>query len=540
MLLLEKSPLGVPARSSKSIKNLLGGRKLIIASNRGPVEHYVKDGELKAKRGGGGVVTALSAVAEHAEVVWIASAMTDGDRLVADGLTPTVPGAPDGVCLGTRFVTVPDHVYHNYYNVFSNPVLWFVQHQMTDRLGRSISAAELQSAWTEGYEAANRAFADAVVREIVRAAGRSIVMLHDYHLYRVAKHVRQQAPGAVLQHFVHIPWPAPGHWQYLPPAYRARILEGLCANDVVGFQTNRSLKNFLMSCQAFLPESKVDFIRGEIVYRGHTVKGRVYPISIDNAQVRRIAESPLAALYLERLRPLCGEHTIVRVDRVDPSKNIVRGFQAFDLLLARNSELVGRVKFLCFLVPSRGEICEYRDYAQEVLSLAAAINAKYGTDRWRPIELFYENNYEQALAGLQLYDVLLVNPIQDGMNLVAKEGALLNRKAGVIVLSDQAGAHEQLRGGVLSVDPLDVEGTAEAIRTALTMPFGARRERAAFLRNVVESYDITSWLRSQIEDLSPYFTPRPLAVGSGSSYATVVGSQTAPFGVPLAPRQGRI
>lgn len=502
-----------PARClhSDPIRDTLVTRRLIVASNRGPVEHRFEDGAIVKKRGSGGVVTALSAVADYAPVTWIASAMTDGDRLVARmGIADCGAAADSRRTLSTRFVMPPAQAYDKYYNVFCNPILWFIQHGLVDMLDGNRNLEDIDDAWLQGYVPVNRAFARAIVAEAARCLTLPVVMLHDYHLYLVARYVRRMMPNIVLHHFVHIPWPEPQLWHWLPSAQRSQILEGLCANDIIGFQTHRSLRNFLSSCRAFLRGAEVDFDEEQVRYQGHVARVRVYPITIDTERVLKTAQSPATLRHVERLRPLCGEHTLVRVDRLDPSKNIVRGFEAFDLLLARNKELIGKVKFLNFLVPCRNDIPEYQRYKDRALSLARAINDKYSTNGWRPIEVYYENNYEQALAGMQLYDVLVVNPVQDGMNLVVKEAALVNTKDGATVLSDQAGAYERLRSGVLPIDPLNVDQTADALYLALAMPAEMRRRRASVLRHLVEADDISSWLRDQFDDLRPLLSPRAI------------------------------
>ena len=207
----------------------------------------------------------------------------------------------------------------------------------------------------------------------------------------------------------------------------------------------------------------------------------------------------------------------MRVDRVDPSKNIVAGFRAFGLLLERHPELIGQAKFLAFLVPSRTGIPEYRRCTGEVFAAIRDINSRYQQEDWRPIELFYENNYLQALAGMSLYDVLLVNPLADGMNLVSKEGPIVNEHDGVLVLSRGAGSHGELAEGAVSVDPLDIEGTAEGLASALSMPEAERRARAEQLRQTIERNDLSVWLRSQLEDLRSIALERSICSLAGAA-----------------------
>jgi trehalose 6-phosphate synthase len=190
---------------------------------------------------------------------------------------------------------------------------------------------------------------------------------------------------------------------------------------------------------------------------------------------------------------------ILRIDRTEPSKNIVRGFLAFEEMLALYPEHLGQVQFLALLVPSRMDVDEYQDYLDELMAAAGRVNAQYGTSEWEPVRVLVGDSYPRAVAALQLYDVLLVNSIADGMNLVAKEGPIANQRDGVLVLSEGAGAHQQLEPGAIIISPCDVYATAEALRQALVMPPEERLERAARLRWLIEQEDITAWLCHQLE-----------------------------------------
>lgn len=469
----------------------------IVASNRGPAEHtFDADGALIVRMASGGVASALSGLASHLDFTWVASAATEGDRLVA---TRHVDGKTANPRL--RFVLLPADVYDRHYNLFCNPLLWFLQHSLWPALSQRAIDFGLTAGWFAGYRPANAAFASNIVAEARQLGDRPVVLLQDYHLYLVAGFLRRMLPEALLQHFVHIPWPAPAAWRVLPPEVRETILRSLLANDVVGFQTARDAGHFLQGCASFLPEVDVDHLSASVMLGDHKARVRVYPISIDVLALRNLLASAEVAEHYRRMRDLKGERTIVRVDRLDPSKDVANGFRAFGRLLDDHPEWRGRVKFLAFLVPSRATIPEYRRYAEETFSLVAEINTRHGREGYQPIEIFYENNRAQAMAGLKLYDVLLVNPLADGMNLVAKEGVIANDADGVLVLSERAGVHDQLGTGALSVTPGDVVDIAAALARALTMPAKERRLRAALLRELVTRADLSLWLRSQLDDL---------------------------------------
>jgi trehalose 6-phosphate synthase len=478
-------------------------RQLIIASNRGPIEYqFGENGELISQRGSGGVVTALNAVSQFARLTWVASAMTDGDRRAAERAHVDEPADEnDGGSLDVRFVVSPRSVYNRYYNIFCNPLLWFIQHYMWNTPRTPNISRTIYDSWEQGYVPVNRAFAQAIVDATQSSLRAPYVLLHDYHLYLAAGEVRARQPDAIIEHFTHIPWPDPRYWELLPLFMRRSIYESLCSADVIGMQTVRDTRNFLHGSEAFLDGAEVDYRDSTIRFRGRLTRVRNYPISIDARSLLEFLEGEEVKHYRSVLHSHLGEQTIVRVDRTEPSKNILRGFRAFELLIQRHEEFRERVKFLAFLVPSRTDIGVYQTYTDEIFELVEAINDEYGTPSWRPIETYYESNYAQAIAALQDADVVLVNPLIDGMNLVAKEAALVSAVDGVLVLSEAAGSYDQLRDYVLEIAPADIEGTVRALRQALKMRPAERRRRAIGMHRVVEQEDVRGWLLSQFRDL---------------------------------------
>ena len=491
------------ARFVDQCADMLRDRRLILVSNRGPVEYHLSpEGNLQARRGSGGVVTALSTLTNYVDFTWVASAMGEGDRRVAQQAEGRRIKSPlPGQSLYLKYVVTPRRAYHKFYNIFCNPLLWFLQHYMWSSPYTPNVDESVYDAWETGYIPVNRSFAEAVVDEARHSVSPPYIMLHDYHLYLAPGMIREALPGAIIQHFLHIPWPDPSYWQMIPAFMRSAICESLCASDIVGFQTSRDMRSFLQSCELFLDQATVDHTKCTVSLNGRETAARCYPISIDVEELKGIANSPRALEYERKLRPLLGEKTIIRVDRVEPSKNIVRGFRAYRLLLERNQDLIGKVKFLAFLVPSRTHIRQYQRYLQEVDALVSEINETFGTEDWQPITVFYENNYTQAMAAMKLYDVLLVNSIIDGMNLVAKEGPVVNTRGGVVILSETAGAYAQLHEGVLPVAPADVEGTAQALYQALNASVEEREKRANLLAHIIEEEDVINWMECQMEDM---------------------------------------
>jgi trehalose 6-phosphate synthase len=477
-------------------------RKLIVVSNRPPVTFYRdENGDRFARRGGGGLVTALRSLVALHDVTWVASAMSEEDREVAaeaaGGAVDEL--ARDGSPYRLRLVAHDEHAYDWFYNVVANPTLWFLQHYLWDLAHSPKLDRGLHLAWDEGYVTVNANFAEAVVAEL-DAQPDAVVCFHDYHLYLAPRFVRARRPDAALSHFVHIPWPQPDYWRVLPEAIRVALHDGLLANDVVGFHTDRWRRNFLHSC-ADIVGADCSFEDSTADYDGRRMFAASHAISVDPAEFDELASSPEVLELEEQLAARRPEKLIVRVDRTDPSKNIVRGFRALERLLEDHPELRGRVAMLAHLDPTRQDIPEYAEYLGAIQRTARAVNDHFQTESWTPIELKIEDSFLESVAAYKQYDVLLVNAIFDGLNLVAKEAPLVNEHDGVLVLSENAGAHEELADWALTVNPFDVAGQAEALRVALEMPVAERRERLAGLRAHIREHDLTAWVESQLADL---------------------------------------
>jgi trehalose 6-phosphate synthase len=493
-----RSDSGTAARQGTAT----GQPDLLFVTNRGPLEHrFDAHGILTAERGAGGVVSGLLCAAEGRRVRWISLAMTDADR-AASRTTRYSEDVPGLSGVASRLVDVPAATFRNHYDGFSNRVLWFLQHGLAS--GDSLSPTRLAAYWHEGYVPANEAAARAVVAELAAhdAGGDAPpVIFHDYHLYLAPGMVRARAPRARLQHFIHIPWPEADAWERLPEVMVRRIYAGLAANDVLGFQTARDVRNFLAGAARYLPGS-ISWRAETLRWAGREVRVAAYPIAVTPRAVASLATTPqaqaaaeaiLGGLGLER-----GRRLILRVDRVEPTKNIVRGFQAYERLLENEPGLRGTVVFAALLVPSRESLPAYQEEAERVQAAIERINRRFGTRDWQPVVAVYGNDHARALACMRRYDVLLVNPLIDGMNLVAKEGGIVNERDGVIILSTEAGAHTQLAEGVLSVNPRDVAQTARALRTALSLSPTERAALASRVRRVVLRESAGAWLERQL------------------------------------------
>ncbi len=478
---------------------------IVIASNRGPFKFIQEeDGSFSSRRGAGGLVTALGAVAAHFDVLWVASALDADDVAWAEAHQDTVQRVED---IDMRLVISDSQSYDQYYNVIANPLLWFIQHQLWDTPRYPSIDAPTWDAWHSGYETVNKQFAEAIADSVRQVTADTpdrpvIIFPQDYHLYLVPYYLRELLGfGVQIQPFVHIPWPGPDAWRMLPPSMRITLIHSLLMSDRVGFQTRRDAFNFVQSARFFLDDAHSYGARDSIVYQGRKVGAKAYPISVDVDQVDEIVASPQARLHKEQIINMIGDRKLIlRIDRIEPSKNILRGLQAYRALLESHPEHRGRVKMLSLLVPSRMSVDEYQDYLREVMAESGMINANFSDEFWEPSRIIVGNNYPRALAAMQLYDLLLVNPIADGMNLVAKEGVLVNQRNGVLLLSEHAGAYYELGEHALSVSPFDIFSTAEAMHAALTIPEADRHRRAEALSAIVRQGGVTTWFRDQVDD----------------------------------------
>jgi trehalose 6-phosphate synthase len=507
---------------------LLGpGRHIVVASNRGPVSFTRSpDGDVVMRRGAGGLVSALTGALQRSGGLWVASAMTPEDRLQAgrrhlamepeeagpDVLAAGDGGEDDGASVhrlpyDVRLLAFDPAAYDRFYNRISNEILWFLHHQLWDVPRTPVFVSETRVAW-DAYREINEGFAEALEEEGSMRGGDPSYLVQDYHLSLVSAMLRKRRPAARIAHFSHIPFAGPSYLRVLPLELREELLAGLLGADVVGFQADAWADGFLEDCRT-LDGASVDLRRRRVRWEGREVLVGVYPISIDVEDLLATSRSQETAVARRAmLRTKADRKLLLRVDRAELSKNILRGFLAYEAFLRARPGWRGKVVFLALLNPSREDVTAYRDYIQECQDVAERINDELGDEGWRPIEYSLEDNLPRALAAYGLYDVLLVNPVFDGMNLVAKEGPTLNRQNGVLVLSENAGAHAELGRYALGVNPFDVEATSQAIEAALEMASEERARRARGLKAAIRRNRLDDWVGRQLEDLERVTRPR--------------------------------
>ena len=463
----------------------------MLVSNRGPVSFIESDDGYQLKRGAGGLAGAMDPVARELgnEAVWIAATTSKTDRkALADG---QVDGLPGELGYRVRLLDLDPDTYSEYYDVVSNRMLWFANHCLWDELKiESFGQAELD-AWESSYLPVNEAFAAAVLDE---SDTKDLILFQDYHLAAAPSLVREQRPEQAIFHFTHSSFCADGY-DRLPEPVRIGVIKGLLGADLLGFHVAPWVNAFLDCCERI--GYRVDRKRSCVEHEERTTWVRAYPIPIDAAALQELADSEAVRTWGDRFLEEATGPAVVRADRTEPSKNIVRGFEAFGALLDRRKDL-RHVTFFACLYASRQSMDEYRLYLEEINDAIARVNDRHPD----AIRMFLKDDYERTLGALSIYDVLLVNPIMDGMNLVSKEGVAVNRSSGALVLSEGAGSFQELGNYAVQVeDALDIEETASAIERALELSAKERDQALEGAREVVESTKPEDWIYSQIDDL---------------------------------------
>lgn len=484
-----------------------GKAAVLVASNRGPVSFSLaENGELTAKRGGGGLVSGLSSVAADSEAgqVWVCASLAEGDRVAArrapggrlDRAGLIDPGSP------VRMLHIDPGTLHRAYNAVANSTLWFIHHMLYATPVNPRFDGHFEREW-ESYVAFNRAFAEALAEE---AAPGARVLVQDYHLALVPQLLRGLRPDLRIGHFSHTPWAPPDYFRILPDKIAAAVLDGMLGADQLGFLTRRWAGAFMDCAESFGARVDRERMTVSTEHRGNPTRIGVYSLGVDADFIVERASRPDVEGRLATLRESVGDRqVIVRVDRTELSKNIVRGLEAYADLLRRHPEWHGRVVHIAFAYPSRHDLPEYREYTAAVLRTAQQIEDEFGTPDWEPLILHVEDDFARSLAAYRLADVAVVNPIRDGMNLVAKEipiVAAASAGACGLILSREAGAYAELGDDAFVVNPYDITGTAEALHAALSTDREERRKRCERLAAAGAALPPQRWFADQLADLS--------------------------------------
>ena len=489
-------------------------KRVLVASNRGPVSYqFAADGTLTSRRGGGGLVAGmtagLAAMTPEAEVSWICAALSDADRAAA---RQWPAGAAERGAVPVRMLDIPPEVFDRAYNNVANSILWFVHHLLFDTPNQPQFGREFRRDWA-AYVAYNEAFADAMADEAARGGAPPAgvrTLIQDYHLSLAPRLLRDklgaEAADVGIAHFSHTPWAPPDYYRILPVEVGEAVLDGMLGADHLGFHAHRWADAFLDCCATILGArvTRTGDPVGRVVHRGHVTEVAVHPLGVDAPALRARARADDVRAHVTALgQAAAGRKLIVRVDRTELCKNIVRGLAAYRELLATRPEWHGRVVHLAFAYPSRSAVPQYRAYTERMRRLAAEITAEFRTPQWNPLVLEVKDDYPRSLAACAVADVLLVNPVRDGMNLVAQEGPVLSERGCALVLSREAGAAATLDGDALLVNPFDVSETAAALHQALAMPDAERRRRSDALAATAAARPPARWLADQLAALEP-------------------------------------
>jgi trehalose 6-phosphate synthase len=465
---------------------------LLLASNRGPVS-FAEDGS--ARRGGGGLVSAISHAAAPNGTVWVCAALSDADRRAAhfNGGRLAVDVSPTPV----RMLDIDPVTFDRAYNAVANSMLWFVSHLLYATASSPAFGERSRREW-EAYTSYDDAFAEALAQE---AAPGAAVLVQDYHLSLTPRQLRARRPDLRISHFSHTPWAPPEYFRLLPDVIAVDLLTGMLGADAVGFNSPRWADAFARCCVDVLGAS---YDGKAVSYDGRVTRVDVHPLGVDGAELTaRAAESDVTS-KLPAIRDLAGDRQLIlRIDRTELSKNIVRGLEAYRELLRRWPEHRERVVHLAFAYPSRHDLPEYREYTGAVQRVAREVNEEFAAPGWVPVHLEVKDDYPRSLAAMQLADVLVVNPLRDGMNLVAKEGPVLSGNGVGLVLSREAGAADDLGADALLVNPYDVSQTAQALHDALLMDRSERAERSKRLAEAATAFPPSRWLADQLAALEP-------------------------------------
>jgi len=477
-------------------------RRILVASNRGPVSFDRRDdGVLTVKRGGGGVVSGLSSVASNEDMLWVCAALSDADRAATrrdGGGMLDLDGNPGGRAV--RMLDIPAVTFNRAYNTVANSVLWFVHHMLYDTPNWPQFGVAFRRDWA-AYRDYNTAFAEALATASGTGPAATRAVIQDYHLTLAPRMLSELVPGVRIAHFSHTPWAPVDYFRVLPDVVAEEVLDGILGADHAGFLCQRWADAFMDCCEQVVGAT-VDRDRQQVSYKGHRTGIGVHPLGVAADELIARASQADVELSMAGLRETVGgRKLIVRVDRTELSKNIVRGLAAYRELLLAHPEWRGKVMLLSLAYPSRHDLPEYREYTASVQRQARAIDDEFGSPDWTPILLLTKDDYARSLAGYRLADVLLVNPIRDGMNLVAKEGPILSDAGCALVLSREAGAAAELGDDAIMVNPFDVAATAEALHEALTMPDAEIKRRCQSLVAKAGAVPPVAWFHSQLAAL---------------------------------------
>lgn len=459
--------------------------RILFVSNRLPIALDRTDGGWVPRAASGGLVTALVPLLKKWGGMWIGWPGVAGPE--ASGLEQVFEDF--GKAQGYDITPVPlsTQEYERFYQGFCNEIVWPLFHDLQSR-------CNFDPSYWQSYQDVKLRFAD-VIQQHARLD--DLIWIQDYHLMGVGKVLRDRAIHNKLAFFLHIPFPPPDIFCKLP--WRLNVLNSLLRYDTIGFQTPRDLENFSDCVRKLLPSvvRRHSARRLELKFKGGSCLAGVFPIGIDFDEFADGAAAPSVAQRVAELRKtFSGQQIVLGLDRLDYTKGIPYRLRAFELALQKYPELHTKINFLQVVVPSRESVPEYQQLKAEIERLVAQINGRFTQPGWVPVHHVFRNvDRQEMLAYYQLADVALVTPLKDGMNLVSKEYVACQADGdGVLILSEFAGAAEQLGQGAVLVNPYDLDLVADAIRKAVTMTTAERQPNMHRMREILRRQDIHWWL----------------------------------------------
>lgn len=472
----------------------MGSASLVVASNRGPLSVVsVEDGDDEVRRGGGGLVSGMqAALSSTPDAVWICAALNDRERSLArrgqSGRLSTVPAVADALAgeFDVRMLPIDAQTFRQAYNGIANSTLWFLLHMLWEPARSPVFDQAWRRQWA-AYQRYNLRFAEAIADE---AADDATVMIQDYHLFLAPRMLREMRTDVRIGHFCHVPWVAPDYFAMLPEDVAHEVLDGLAAADLLGFHTPRWAEQFVACCRSQLGYEPP----GEVA---------VFPLGVDRDDLVERSHRRDVNAALRQLDETVGERLVIgRVDRTELSKNVYRGLLAYRELLRTKPEWHDRVVHVIFDYPSREDLPEYREYIAAVERLAREVDDEFATDSWTPVLLEIGDDYPGSLAALRRSDVIFVNSVRDGMNLVVLEGVVLSEHDAAVVLSRETGAAHVLGDDALIINPFDVSQSANALHDALSMTAQDRSARSTRLKRAAVGLPPAPWFQQQLDALS--------------------------------------
>ncbi len=462
-------------------------KRLIMVSNREPYAHNRTKKGIVLKKSLGGVISALDPLMQETKGLWIAWGSGSADFDVCNAENKVL--VPEKPKYTLKRIKLSKGEITNYYKGFSNRVLWPLFHLFVEKIN-------FDDDYWKSYCKVNKKFAHAVLEEI--QTKNDWIWIHDYHLALVPQYIKEKQPDAKIAFFWHIPWPPWEIFGSLPQ--RSAFLDGLLHCDLLGFHTKSYVHNF-MDCSNKKSNIQIDKQKKQVTSATNTTRVKHFPLGISYKDYYDLAQTEGVLKESTKIKQMHKDKKLILgIDRLDYTKGILDRIKAYEYFLDQNPDFRKKVVLVQIATPSRDNIEEYCEMKKEIDEAVGDINSRFGREDWTPIVYFYRKIPQQSLlAYYKAADIGLLTPIRDGMNLIAKEFTAAKDDDGVLILSEFAGASEELHGALM-VNPYDLEGTAGAIKTAVEMPADEKTQRLKTMKDRVKKHSAQWWLSNFMDE----------------------------------------